>query len=102
MKENTSRNKHDNYRTEFGLQRLIEGLQEYKLIRELNSKNIKGIIKHYEFKFYEYKPFDNYEIYRYHYIIFMELGSKDLYSLIEEKIETNSTWTPNECLIIMK
>ncbi len=95
MKENTNRNKHDNYRTEFGLQRLIEGLQEYKLIRELNSKNIKGIIKHYEFKFYEYKPFDNYEIYRYHYIILMELGSKDLNSLIEEKIETNSTWTPN-------
>ena len=105
MKENINRNKHDNYRTEFGLQRLIEGLQEYKLIRELNSKKIKGVIKHYEFKFYEYDielAGKNKKIYRYHYIILMELGSKDLYSLIEEKIQTNSTSIPNECLIIMK
>ena len=102
MKENTSRNKNENSYTVFGLKRLKEGLEEYKLIRELNNKRIKGIIKHYEFKFYEYKPFDNYEIYRYHYLILMELGSKDLHSLIKEKIETNSTWTPNQSLIIMK
>ncbi len=54
MKENTFRHKNDTSRTAFSLSRLIEGLQEYKLIRELNNKNIKGIIKHYEFKFYEY------------------------------------------------
>ena len=32
----------------------------------------------------------------------MELGDKALNDLIEEKIKTSSTWTPNECLIIMK
>ena len=105
MKENTFRHKNDTPLTAFSLQRLIEGLQEYKLIRELNSKNIKGVIKHYEFKFYEYyieRIRTREKIYRYHYIILMELGNKDLHSLIEEKIQAHSTWTPNECLIIMK
>ena len=62
------------------------------------------MIKHYEFKFYEYEPQINLneKIYRYHYIILMELGGQDLHSLIKEKIETNSTWTLNQSLIIMK
>ena len=56
---------------------------------------------HYEFKFYEYyieRIRTREKIYRYHYIILMELGSKDLDSLIKEKIETTQHGTPMNAL----
>jgi hypothetical protein len=52
-------------------------LSEYQLIRKINQKNIKGVIKHYDFKFWEQEyPLcgKKKSVYQYHYIILMELG----------------------------